>query len=184
MKTKIVRDVMIHLSDYCTVSENDTLSTAIKTLKACRNDPKFSFKHRAVLAYDKNKKITGKISIFDMLKALEPKYRHFEHPENIGSIGLSRFGLSQEFLNSLVSSFNLWDESFEDLVKKASKIKVKEIMYTPSQGEYVDADAPLAEAIHQFILGYHQSLLVLEKEQVVGVIRLVELFDLICDIVK
>lgn len=173
---------MIPLSDYATVSEEETLANAIKALKQSRNNRKYNHKHRAVLAYDKDNQITGKVSIRCVLKALEPKYRQFENPDDTGSIGLSRFGFNNEFLSSLVEHLSLWDETLEELVKKAAKLKVKDIMYSPSSGEYVDEDAPIAEAVHQFILGCHQSLLVLKKDKVVGIIRLPDIFDLACDL--
>ncbi len=54
-------------------------------------------------------------------------------------------------------------------------------MYSPQEGEYVKEDAKVAEAIHQFILGHHQSLLVLKNGKVVGILRLSDVFKLICD---
>ena len=175
---------MIPLSDYATVSEDETLAIAIKLLKEARNNTRYKYKHRAVLVYDKNNNIIGKVSIRCILKSLEPKYRQFEHPKDSGSIGLSRFGFNDDFLNSLLDNFNLWDESLEELVKKASKLKINKVMYTPSNGEYVDEDAPMAEAIHQFILGCHQSLLVTKNKKVVGIIRLVDIFDSVCEVLE
>ncbi|MCF6247492.1 MAG: CBS domain-containing protein [Desulfobacula sp.] len=184
MKDKLVREVMIPISDYATISEEDTLNNAISELKEARKSTKYTRKHRAVLAYDSDNNITGKISFRCIFKALEPKYRQFEHPENGAGVNLSRFGFNEEFLSSLLENFSLWDETLEELVKKASKIKVKDIMYTPNPGtgEYVDEDAPVAEAVHQFILGCHQSLLVTKDGKVVGVIRLADLFDIVCDL--
>ena len=183
MKDKKVKEVMIPLSDYATISENETLAAAIKELKEAKKDTKYTRKHRAVLAFDDKNNITGKVSLRCIFKALEPKYRQFEHPENIGSIGLSRFGFSNDFLSSLLDNLSLWDETLDELVKKASSLKIKEIMYTPSNGEFVSEDAPIAEAVHQFILGCHQSLLVTSNDEVVGVVRLADLFDLVCDII-
>ena len=182
MKEKKVKEVMIPLSDYATISEDETLEQAIRELIEAQKDTKYTRKHRAVLAYDKDNNITGKLSIRCIFKALEPKYRQFEHPENIGSIGLSRFGFNEGFLNSLVDNFNLWDETLEELVQKASKQTIKDIMYTPGNSEFVDVDSTVAEAVHQFILGCHQSLLVVDDSQVVGIVRLVDLFDLVGDI--
>ena len=182
MKDKNVKEIMIPLSDYATVSEEDTLAYAIKALKESHKDNNLKYPHRAILVYDKNNNITGKLSIFDILKALEPKYRQYEHPKDNENIGLSRFGFDQDFLNSLIDKFNLWDETMEELVKKASKLKIKDVMYTPSKGEYVDEDTPIAEAVHQFILGCHQSLLVLKKDKVIGILRLTDIFDLVCDL--
>ena len=175
---------MVPLSDYATVSEDDTLANAVKALKQAQSDNKFLVKHRAVLAFDSNNRITGKLSIFDILKALEPKYRQFERSDQDGSVGLSRFGLNQEFLNSLLDHYDLWDESLEELVRKASDTKVKDVMYTPGSGEYVDADSPLAEAVHRFLLGCHQALLVLENDEVVGILRLTDLFELVSSMIE
>jgi CBS domain containing-hemolysin-like protein len=178
MKDKKVKEIMIALSDYATISEDDTLAAAVRTLKKAREDKKYAHKHRAVLVYDKDKKIVGKVSIRCILQSLEPKYCHIQNPDG-HDIGLSRFGFSDDFLNSMVKKFCLWDESLEELVKHASTLKVKNIMYTPSNGEYVDEEASIAEAVHQFILGCHQSLLVTKDKQVTGVLRLVDMFELV-----
>jgi CBS domain-containing protein len=182
MKAKRINELMIPLSDYATVSQDSTLIDAIKVLKAAQTDNKYHHKHRAVLAFDKNNNVVGKLGFREILKALEPKYRQFEHSEDTSSIGLSRFGFNMEFLTSLVDKMELWDESLEELVRKASKLTVKEIMYSPSKGEYVPEDAPMAEAVHQFILGCHQSLLVLDGDVVVGILRLADIFDQVSEL--
>jgi CBS domain containing-hemolysin-like protein len=186
MKATKVSDIMIPLSDYATVSEDETLEHAIRELIEAQKDTKYTRKHRAVLAFDADNNITGKLSIRSIFKALEPKYRQFcDHPENLGRLGLSRFGFNEDFLHSLVDKFNLWDETLEELVKKAGNQKVKDIMYTPGNSEYVSEDSPIAEAVHQFILGCHQSLLVVNTDkEVVGVVRLVDLFDLVAEILQ
>lgn len=183
MKDKKVKEVMIPLSDYATVSEDETLAAAIRELKESKKATKYTRTHRAVLAFDKDNNITGKVSFACIIQALEPKYRQLEHHSNSSKIGLSRFGLDDDFLNSM-ENHSLWDETLEELVKKASKLKVKDIMYTPSNGEYVDENLPLGEAVHQFILGCHQSLLVVSDDEVVGVIRLADLFDLVSELLE
>jgi CBS domain containing-hemolysin-like protein len=183
MKIKKVNEVMIPLSEYATVKKNDTLEHAIKTLyNAQKETSKDAYKHRAVLVYDDNGKIAGKVSFLDVLRALEPKYSQFGHSDSLAKMGLSRFGLSNEFIHSMVENYDLWDESCESLVEKAKTRKVKEIMYSPEEGEYVNEDDSVAKAIHQFILGHHQSLLVLKKDRVVGILRLSDVFKLICNL--
>lgn len=175
---------MIPLSEYATVNENDTLEKAIRTLyNSLKTLPTDIYKHRAILVYDETGNITGKVSALDVLRALEPKYSQFGHADHLAKMGLSRFGLSNDFLNSLIENYNLWDESCESLVKKAKNRKVTEIMYSPQEGEYVNEDLPIPEAIHQFILGHHQSLLVLRQDKVVGILRLSDVFKLICDLI-
>ncbi len=53
-------------------------------------------------------------------------------------------------------------------------------MYKLSQGEYVKEDSGLNEAVHQLIMGHHQSLLVSRGEEIVGVLRLTDIFMEIC----
>ena len=182
MRNHKVKDLMIPLSDYATVSINDTLGQALKELKKAQTDPRFTHKHRAVLVYDDDNHIVGKLGIWEILKALEPKYLQFEHPESANSFGLSRFGFSPDFLHSLVEQFGLWNESINDLVNKASSQTVKELMYTPSHDEFIKYDAFVATAVHQFIIGCHQSLLVQKEDAVIGILRLADIIDLICDI--
>ncbi len=184
MNEQKVKEVMVPLSEYATVNENETLEKAVKTL--CHSQLRLSmdaYKHRAILVYNEAGEITGKVSIFDILRALEPKYSQFGHSDHLTKMGLSRFGLSNDFLHSLVENYNLWDESCESLVKKAKKRLVKEIMYSPQEGEYVNEDISVPEAIHQFILGNHQSLLVVKEDKVVGILRLTDVFKIICDLI-
>jgi CBS domain containing-hemolysin-like protein len=182
MKTKKVKELMITLSDYATVPETETLAGAIRVLKQSNEDKHLNHKHRAVLVYDADHHIIGKVGIREILKALEPKYRRFAGASQAGNVGLSHFGFNQDFLHSLVDEYSLWHESMETLVAKAAGVSIKEIMYTPSKGEYVNIDAPVSEAVHQFILGCHQSLLVVDKDRVTGILRLADVFDMVCNI--
>ncbi|WDP86762.1 MAG: CBS domain-containing protein [Desulfobacter sp.] len=184
MKARKVNELMIPLSDYATVLEDAFLADAIKALKTAQSDTKFQYKHRAILVLDPGNNVVGKLGIREILKALEPKYRQFEHSDDTASIGLSRFGFNMGFLSSLVDKLELWDETMEELVLKAGRLTVKDIMYSPSKAEYVDQTAPIAEAVHQFILGCHQSLLVLDGDVVVGILRLADIFDLVCDLIE
>ena len=169
---KIVKDIMVPLSDYPTVPMEATLREAVEALEKAQKklDPT-RYRHRAVLVYDDNKKIIGKISQLDVLKALEPKYDQMKD-----SRSLARFGFSKEFMKSLFEQFNLLDKPLDDIGKKAGKLKVKEIMYTPSDGEFVAETATLNEAIHQLVLGHHQSLLVTRGEEIVGILRQTDVF--------
>jgi CBS domain-containing protein len=183
MKIKKMKEIMVPLSEYATVDEDTTLENAIKTLYTFQKaTEKYKYKHRAVLVYDKTGNVVGKVSALDVLRALEPKYSKLFHSDHSSQMGLSRFGLNNDFLNSLLEKFNLWDESSESLVKKAAKRKVKDIMHSSCEGEFVDENATIAEAVHQFILGHHQSLLVLKDEKVVGIVRLTDVFNLITDL--
>ena len=50
-------------------------------------------------------------------------------------------------------------------------------MHVPTEGEYVDEDATQDEAIHQLVLGHHQSLLVTKEGKITGILRLSDVFE-------
>ncbi len=174
MKTITVKDLLIPLKDYATVSEDATLGEAVTALeKAQQSLDQEQYKHRAVLIRDRQGQVVGKLSQLDVLRALEPK-----NWEKTGGLeGLEdRFGLSTEHLKSRLGKYAPWDKPLRDICRKAWDIKVKHIMYTPSEGEFVDEDATLDEAINQLIMGRHQSLLVLSGKNITGVLRLSDVF--------
>ena len=174
MERTIVKDLMVPLEEYATVSEEATLFEAVMTLEKAHEDldrTRYHYLHRAVLVYDKNKKIVGKISQLDVLRALEPKYGVLGDKES-----LSRAGFSPQFLKSMLEQHSLWDKPLKDVCGKAAKLKVKGFMYTPSEGEYVEESTSLEEAMHLLVMGHHQSLLVTRGENIVGILRLTDVF--------
>jgi CBS domain-containing protein len=182
MKTIQVGDLMVPLAEYAMVSEEATLYEAAIALEEAQNKldrDKYLYLHRAVLVYDKNKKIVGKVSQLDALKALEPKYAEMGDADR-----LSRAGFSPEFLKSMMQKSALWENPLRDVCAKAAGMKVKKFMYTPTKGEYVDAKATLDEAVHLLVMGHHQSLLVTEGDGIVGVLRVSDVFAEVFHIMK
>lgn len=172
MKTIRVKDLMVPLESYATAPEDATLSEAVAALeKAQKAFDQTRYKHRAVLICNKEGNVVGKLSQIDVLRGLESKYWEIG-----GQDALDRFGLSQGYLKSMMEQYSLWDKPMRDICRKATDIKVKDIMYTPTEGEYVKEDATLNEAIHQLVMGRHQSLLVLSGEKITGVLRLTDVF--------
>jgi CBS domain-containing protein len=175
--SKIVRDLMVPLSDYATVPEDATLIEAVKTLKKAQKEfDQSRDRHRAILVYDKNNKIVGKVSQLDVLRALEPKYDQMGEGNPLARYGLSRFGFSPRFMKTMMKQFQLWEKSMEESCKAAAKLKVKDVMYAPTEGEYVEDASNLSVAIHQLLLGHHQSLLVTHDKEIVGILRLTDVF--------
>ena len=120
---------------------------------------------------DKNKKVVGKISQLDVLSALEPKYAEMGDMRAV-----SRAGFSPDFLKSIMERFALCERPIKQMCKSAASRQVTEFMYTPTEAEYVEAETSLCEAIHRFVMGHHQSLLVVRNEEIVGVLRLTDVF--------
>jgi CBS domain-containing protein len=173
MKSYTVEDLMVPLSEYATVSEDASLYDAVLALdKAQQEFVGSHYKHRAILVYDKDNKIVGKISQLDVLKALEPKYRDMQDQHT----GMARYGFSKKFMQSIMEQYELWTDPLIDICRKAPEIKVSKVMYTPSEKEYVAENVTLGEAVHMLVMGHHQSLLVTKGEDIIGILRLTDVF--------
>jgi CBS domain-containing protein len=180
MKKKLVNELMVPLAKYATVSEEATLFEAVIALeKAQEKFDRSRYPHRAVLIYDNEDNIVGKVSQLDVLRALEPKYKAMDIP---GS--LSRFGLTKRFQETMINELRFWDKPMDDICRKASRIKVKEFMYTPSEGEYINEDETMDRAINQLVMGHHQSLLVMKDDKIVGILRATDVFMEIVRVMK
>ena len=177
-----VRELMIPLDEYATVSEEDSLFEAVMALERMHEKldrEKYHYLHRAILVYNSEKRIVGKISQLDVLRALEPRYKDFGDTR-----ALSRAGLSVQFIKGMMENMAFCDSSLLDMADKAARIRVKEFMHTPEERERVDAESSLCEAIHMLVMGHHQSLLVLEDNEIVGVLRLSDVFMRIFGMMK
>jgi len=181
MKTRKVKDLMVPLVEYATVNEEASLHAAVLALeeaqKRFRQD---RYKHRAILVLDKSKHVVGKLSQLDVIKGLEGGYK------KMGDFkGISHTGFSTEFIKSMVDKYDLWKKPLEDICRRSPHIKVKDIMYTPTEGEYVHQEATLDQALHQLVVGHHQSLLVTKDgKEIVGILRLTDVFQEVCEMIK
>jgi len=179
MKTIQVKEVMVPIEEYATVSENATMFDAVLALeKAQAEYDKSHYQHRAILVYNDQNKIVGKVSQLDLLMALEPKYSKM-----VDVKALSRTGYSLDYIESLTHA-SFWSKPLDDICRKAAVMEVKNFMYTPKDGEYIKEDAELNAAVHQLIIGKHQSLLVTRGKDIVGVLRLTDVFKLVSDRIK
>ncbi|MFO7751008.1 MAG: CBS domain-containing protein [Desulfobacteraceae bacterium] len=177
MQTVQVKDVMVPIEDYATVSENAMLYDAVLALeKAQAAFFKSPYHHRAILVYDAHKKIVGKITQMDLLTALEPKYNKMVDVDV-----LSRTGYSMDYIKSFTG---FWKKPLDDICRKAATLEVKNFMYTPKDGEFISDDAELNQAVHRLIQGRHQSLLVTRGNDIVGILRLSDVFKLVCEKIK
>ncbi|MDF1590337.1 MAG: CBS domain-containing protein [Desulfobacterales bacterium] len=180
MESIIVKEMMVLLADYATVSEEATLYEAVRALEDAQD--KFNqdhYRHRAVLVYDARGKIVGKLSQLDVIRALEPKY------QDVGDFKeLDGYGINADYIRSLIKELGLLKRPLGEICRKAAAVKVKNIMYTPAEGEFVDEGATLNEAVVQFLVGKHQSLLVTRGKEIVGILRLTDVFKKVCDMIS
>jgi CBS domain-containing protein len=174
MKSRLVKDLMVPLEEYATVSEDASLYEAILALERTHLEVDQShYRHRAVLVFDSQNRVIGKLGQFDIFMALEAKYSELElgDPERF-----SRLGLSPQFVRSIQQQFSFWSEPLEEICRKAVDLEVKDIMHILTEGEYIDENASLDEAIHHLIMGQHQSLIVSRDNEIIGILKLSDIF--------
>ena len=177
MKTIVVKDLMVPLEGYATVPQEATLREAVLALEKAQMalDPS-RYKHRAILVLDESGKVVSKITMKNILIVLEPNYGKVE-----GIEVLERSGYSPDLIKSMLEDSALWAEPLQFVRERATKLKVSEFIQAPSEGEYIDENATLGEAIHQLIVYPYHSLLVTSGDEVVGILRLSDVFAKICD---
>ena len=171
MDIRRVKDLMLPLSEYAVASQEATLLDVIEVLEEAQKKlPPGKQPHRAVLLKDEKGNIVGKIGQLAFLKALEPKYNV------LGDLKmLSRAGLGSDFISSMMQHYQLFQDDLALILKRASGIRAKEVMHPVE--ENIGEDASISEAIHKIVMLQTLSMLVTRKHEVVGLIRLSDLFE-------
>jgi CBS domain-containing protein len=159
---KIVKDLMVPLNEYTRVAEGASLYDAMKALENALVGPLAGPERprdRAVLVQAADGRVLGKLSMWDILRGLEPRY-----------------GLPIDPL-VLVDEYFTWTHSmFANLSDKSRAIKARDLLRQHPREELIDENAPLDLAVHQLVHGRLASLLVTRGDAIVGVLRLTDVF--------
>ncbi len=171
MEKQRVKDIMIPINKYAVVNEDDSILDALIKLKESQMKlAPDEFKHRAVLVKNKEGKIIGKLGHWAFLRSLEPKY------DEMGDLRiLSRAGLTQEFVSAMAFKWDLFKGPLDDYCKKLKEIKVSKVMHPVS--EHISIDASINDAVHAIVMWQTLSVVVIDKDEVVGILRLSDLFQ-------
>ncbi|PIE67270.1 MAG: hypothetical protein CSA23_04740 [Deltaproteobacteria bacterium] len=180
MRNYIVKDLMVPISEYATVREGSTLFEAVLALEAAQEAYQENrYSHRAVLIIDKDKRVVGKLSQMDFLYALEPRDENLEQIRKLYQYGFSRKAvvlLREEYLKK--------SPPILDAYASAAKHHVADFMQRPTEGEYVSENTTLDMAVHQLTAGSNLSLLVTRGTEIVGVLRLADVFGAVFHAMK
>ena len=180
MKKLLVEDLMVPLEAYATVPREATLKEAVIALeKAQTTLAPSKHLHRAILVLDEYGKVVSKIIMKDILVALEPNYG------KVAGVGvLEREGFSRDMIKDMLATHSLWTEPLQFIAERAAKLMVSDFIHPPEEGEYIDEKATLGEATNQLVVQPYHSLLVTRDGEVIGILRLSDVFATICDIIK
>ena len=180
MKNYCVKDMMVPISEYATVPEDATLFDSVLALEKAQEKYKQSrYSHRAVLILDKKKRVIGRLSQMDFLHALEPRDANLDQIRKFKQFGFSRKAVSLQQEEYLKSS-----PPILDVYSKAAKLKVTEFMQRLTEGEFVDENTSVDNALHQLTSGSNLSLLATRGTDIVGVLRLADVFSAVFNAMK
>lgn len=173
MERKTVKDLMVPIDEYATVTVGTSLLDAILALeKAQEAYTDSKYQHRAILVLDEQKNVVGKIGQLRVLKAIETRY-----DLDNGFNELKNFGFSETYINRKKEYDRLKGPILNrNALKITSKKKVEDFMQQPTPGEFVQEDCSLDVAIHRLVSGTHLSLLVTRNDKIVGVLKMAEVF--------
>ena len=177
MKSIHVSEGMVPNIEYATVPGDANFRDAGLALEqAHRAFASERYPHRAILVLDADRRIVGKLSQMDIIKALEPDYA-----EHMSDVNLERFGIDEGQILEMLRTQDFWNQPLDELCAAAAGLKVVDVMYMPSAEEMIPDSATLQEAIHRLVVGGHHSLLVTGAEGgIVGVLRLTDIFATVC----
>ena len=180
MQLKTIKDLMVPKNEYAKISADSTLSDAALTLQEVqqqelRLDPT-RHRDRAIFVVDEYDQVIGKLSMLNVLRGLLPRYDRVRG-SRASSMAATRVGSARLNIDSQERAVGLWNKPLTNLIKKASTVKVRNLIREIVPGETVDEGASLDTALYQMIVGRFQSLLVTRDSKVIGILRLTDVYD-------
>jgi CBS domain-containing protein len=157
-----VRDVLVRLVDFPHVTRQTTVREAFAVLHEKHQTAGWRFRH--LLVFDAQGSLVGLLSIRDLLRALMPEYLKATSARHVAGV------LPDDASLSLI-----WQDSFAAQCRQAGEARVDSFM-TPVRNS-VQANDPLTRAAYLMVVHGVDMLPVLEGKQVVGVVRIVDVFN-------
>jgi CBS domain-containing protein len=171
----IVKDLMVPISEYATIPEGSSLFKAVIALENAKQELAGTiYPHWMVLIMGKNKKVLGKLSQLDILRALSPRDTYTDKIDEMG-----KFGFSSSFISKMREEYRLKKSSLEDFYThpETMNMKVEDFMRTIGKNEFVDENTSLDTAAHMMFVKNRLSLLVTREDRFIGVLRLSDVFS-------
>ena len=177
MYKKTVKDLMIPVHQYPAINQNESMYEAMLAVKKANANRLESHEpFRAVLVLNDEGRVVGKIGMLAFLKALEPNYKGILDLDK-----LTRISLSSVHIETMISQFNLWKSDSADFKRLAERVKAKEVM--SDVHERIEQDESIVSAIHKIIMWQSVSILVSDGNEIVGILRLKDLYLAIEDFI-
>ena len=114
-------------------------------------------KTASVMVIDRFNRLTGVISMFDVLYHLRPPV-----------------------LNYMVDGIDFWNDELASYIRRFKGLTVKQVMSSPVL--FVKPDDDLMVVIDRMVRKKHRRLPVLEKSRVIGIVYLSEVYYHLCEV--
>lgn len=179
METMKVNELMVPVDEFPRISHSATFMEAVFALEAAQE--KFlsgESGQRILLVVDDQKEVIGKISPIDLFVGLETNYTKVNAEETI-----KRYGFKYIW-KSMQEDYRLWENPFKDLCQKAADVRIRDFYKSPSGGQMVKADDPLAKCFHLFVMHRHDSLFVTQGDEIIGLLRFSDVYRRVSDSMK
>ncbi len=167
MNKNLVKEIFVPVSEYPHITEDASVKDAFFVLKKSFEEGKG---YRSILVMDKKKQLKGTLSLGDLIRAVEPRFLKATKPDSYQGISAEYPALSL-----------IWQESFSDRCREEAKKQVKEAITAIEAA--VSLNDPIAKAAYLLVITNNRILPVIDNDNVVGVVRLLDIFNEIASVV-
>jgi Mg2+/Co2+ transporter CorC len=166
-----VQEIMVPISKCLKVRKNHSLIEVFKALDQNRTTENEAA-HKDSIVLDESGGLIGKVTMIDIFRSLEPKYGQVEKQKKMASM------LSTGAVMKIARDFNLWMEPTKTICERANQLKVADVMHVPEEIEYIKEGDSLERALHIYVMGVHQPLIVRNHENdITGILRFGDIFE-------
>jgi CBS-domain-containing membrane protein len=166
----LARDFMIPIEEYPHIAASSSICDAMQLMHSSLAAPR---KYRTILVTNESQHMLGYLSLHDLIRAVGPRYLRKEAPDYKGHQPFQ--GIS----NDLSALSLIWQEGFSVKIREEAKKPVKEMMTLIERT--VSPEDPFAKCVYLMLVQDELMIPVVEKDKVVGVIRQVDIFELIAE---
>jgi predicted transcriptional regulator len=160
----VVRDVLIPIEQYPHLNENKSLHDAIKVVQSFTEGKSDRLKYAELLVVSDACHVVGKVTIVDILYGMAPRLAMAKRVEKFEGKGSS-------FPNLAI----LLEDTF---LKECSMQLLHPIKnFMKDVGEHVKVDTSMLKALMIMLNSQEYNLPVVDGDQIIGVIRLEEIFS-------
>jgi predicted transcriptional regulator len=158
-----VKELMTPVGDYRTLGRDASLGDAAAVLSPGS--------HRDILIVDEQGAFAGVLTMTDIITALEPNYKKLSKKDLQSDV------LSNRYVAEQFKEFNLWSDTLNNICARGVNIKVTDAMHVPEEGHYISEDNDIEYAVHMYMVGTPQPLIVRDNGRVTGVLRMSDVFN-------